>query len=76
MVWSITKDRGREQGNPPCVRCRHFRSVVNYTCDAFPQGIPMEIWSGRNQHNEPFPGDNNIRFELRVLQSTAITTLV
>ncbi|MGO9621502.1 MAG: hypothetical protein ACLPT6_08870 [Desulfobaccales bacterium] len=29
------------------------------TCNAFPEGIPPEIASGRFIHNKPFPGQEN-----------------
>ena len=32
-------------------------------CEAFPQGIPEEIWVGEFDHTKPYPGDNGIRFE-------------
>jgi len=35
----------------------------NYTCAAFPDGIPDEISLGNNPHLEPFPGDNGIQYE-------------
>jgi hypothetical protein len=34
-------------------------------CDAFPKGIPHDLAIGNVQHEEPYPGDNGILFELR-----------
>ncbi len=50
---------------PRCVICRHFhhRVVPPITCDAFEGGIPDEFIQGDNDHSEPYPGDNGIRFE-------------
>ena len=34
---------------PMCLACSHLnRTADNRTCDAFPEGIPEEIWM--NQH--------------------------
>ena len=41
--------------------CKHYR--VLWDCDAFPDGIPKEISTGRHDHLKPFKGDNGIRFE-------------
>jgi hypothetical protein len=32
-------------------------------CDAFPDGIPAEIWTGKNLHDKPYPGDHGVQFE-------------
>jgi len=50
---------------PMCVRCKWWDPIDNeeaFVCIAFPDGIPMEIVMGRS-HEEPYPGDNGIRFE-------------
>jgi hypothetical protein len=50
--------------SPVCTWCCHLRDYgVDHQCDAFPNGIPMEIWKGQNDHREPFPGDGGIVFE-------------
>ena len=51
--------------------CKHLTGVVNDgdetterpCCEAFPDGIPVEIAYGDNLHLTPFPGDHGIRFE-------------
>ena len=46
----------------PCVYCKHLRK--NLECDAFPNGIPEEIFIlGESDHTKPFKGDKGIRFE-------------
>ena len=49
-----------------CNLCIHLHNYgLGRTCDAFPEGIPMTIWLGENNHKKAYPGDNNIRFEPR-----------
>ena len=48
-----------------CWNCSHFNgeNPSARNCKAFPNGIPIEIWECRRNHDEPYPNDNNYRFE-------------
>lgn len=48
-----------------CTHCQHYNieDVENHTCKAYPDGIPPEIWLGKNDHTKPYPGDSGIQFE-------------
>jgi excisionase family DNA binding protein len=48
---------------PNCFECKYFRGAKSGICDAFPDQIPLEIWSGKVQHNKPFTGDQGIWFQ-------------
>lgn len=52
---------------PQCYRCKHryeqSKRPGRLTCEAFPDGIPLEIRLNKHDHKEPYPGDNDIRFE-------------
>lgn len=50
-----------------CADCRHLQSVAKRTCVAFPKGIPDVIWLAERRHDTPYPGDNGILFEHRLL---------
>lgn len=45
----------------PCDICKHYRGEIK--CDAFPHGIPDEIYFLGFDHRKEYPGDNGIRFE-------------
>jgi len=57
----------------PCRWCKHKNPLTREnpdipgallpTCDAFPDGIPIEIQLNRHKHRKPYPGDNGILFE-------------
>ncbi len=50
---------------PQCLDCRHLRGADvgnGWTCDAFPAGIPQDIFDGA-LHDEPREGDHGIQFE-------------
>ena len=45
-----------------CLYCKHLGK--NKLCKAFPEGIPEEILTGKNNHSKPLPKqDNEIVFE-------------
>ena len=46
---------------PICVRCKHLHP--DWTCDAFPDGIPREIKLDEVDHRKPIEGDHGIQFE-------------
>lgn len=45
-----------------CNTCARFRSGKVKTCEAFPEGIPYQIWSGASDHKEPVVGDNGLQY--------------
>jgi hypothetical protein len=58
-----------------CSYCKHLyikkinlKKLYGGYCKAFPNGdgIPKEIWEGKNDHRKLFPGDNGIIFEKRI----------
>ena len=56
-----------------CGRCRHKNARPPRTCAAFPDGIPMRIWLGENDHTKSYRGDHGIRFS--PLRSEDIETM-
>jgi hypothetical protein len=44
-----------------CLFCKHYQE--NAKCDAFPDGIPEDIFSGEFDQHNPYPGDHGIQFE-------------
>jgi hypothetical protein len=61
--------------SPVCTFCKHLRkptlrsngTSLN-TCDAFPDGIPEEIWKGDNDHHKPYSGDHGTQFEQGIVK--------
>lgn len=50
-----------------CRHCRHLLASKPHACDAFPEGIPDELWFAYRGHRGPFPGDHGIQFSERPL---------
>jgi hypothetical protein len=44
--------------NQVCNRCKHYHlsGGDKHTCDAFPNGIPKKIWTGKTDHKKPYRG--------------------
>lgn len=47
-----------------CISCIHFN--IGWSCKAFPEGIPEEIYSGQFDHSKPYKkdgqDDNGVRY--------------
>ena len=52
-------------------QCKHYVGVQRTevgdlnVCAAYPQGIPLEIASGEDDHTTPRADDNGIQFEIK-----------
>ena len=46
-----------------CLYCKNLLSLSDRECVGFTKLIPDEIWQGKNDHSEPYPGDNGVQFE-------------
>jgi hypothetical protein len=62
---TIEIDQGSEIKiySPTCTFCINLRDLDKRLCYAFPEGIPLEIWNGENDHKKPYPGDHGITFK-------------
>ena len=49
--------------SPVCTTCRHLIDIAGRRCAAFPDGIPLVIWDGRNNHRTEYPGDHGIQYD-------------
>ena len=62
MDTKIDAELAIPEYSPVCTFCRHA-SEEKRRCAAFSGDIPLAIWTGKNKHTKPYPGDNGIRFE-------------
>jgi len=53
------------QISPLCLDCMHFHNDEEFTCNAFPKGIPEKIILNEIDHRVSYTGDNGITFELK-----------
>ncbi len=58
----MSDDTADDFALPQCLDCRHFHPHFAWTCDAFPDGIPEDIFDGA-LHDKPRDGDHGIQFE-------------
>lgn len=60
----VTLDESIPSVSAVCATCKHRHLFEDYNCcDAFPDGIPEEIWVGKHKHQTPYEGDHGIVFE-------------
>lgn len=45
-----------------CVRLHPLKFNQQPTCDAFPAGIPDEVFDNERDHRQPIEGDNGLQF--------------
>ena len=49
-----------------CISCNRYQMLK--TCEAFPDGIPQEIYEGSHDHTQPFEGDQGLLFTPLVVE--------
>ena len=47
---------------PLCAMCSRL-NVEDYSCAAFPDGIPEAILTNKHDHRKPYKGDHGILFD-------------
>ncbi|MBL8000027.1 MAG: hypothetical protein JNL32_15500 [Candidatus Kapabacteria bacterium] len=51
-----------------CERCIRLIERTRRRCEAFPDGIPPELWNDEIEHTRPYPGDNGYLFEKKYIR--------
>jgi hypothetical protein len=65
MLFTLDDSRSLPTFSEVCALCKHFADgdPLVRRCAAFPDGIPLPIWTGEDNHRSPYPGDHGIQFE-------------
>lgn len=62
---------------PMCMWCKRFNEgkptrTHPFVCEAFPDGIPDDIWHNEFNHRHPHEGDHGLQFEPKNKRADAI----
>jgi len=60
MTVAMFED-GKFHREASCQGCAH--QISQFSCYAFPNGIPGDILWGKHAHTEPYPGDHGLQFD-------------
>lgn len=67
MTGVSAKRDGVHQMEPICFNCARLRegrtASGHFGCEAFPDGVPLDIYLGEFDHTKPHEGDNGLRFQ-------------